>query len=352
MMKLILYVAAAGGVNSGIHTLSHDPAHETLQSVAFTALPGASYLILSTDRTRLYAAVSESAKFAGDGEVAAFAVAPDGTLSFLNSLPSGGLSCCHLTLGGGHLYCANYRGGTVAEFKLAADGSLERRTQLLRHEGRGAHSTRQTSAHPHFTQVTPDGRFLAVVDLGCDGVFFYPLDAVAGIPSTPSGFSKSTPGDGPRHLVFSADGDMAYVANELGNSVTVCAYANGALSQRQTVPTIPVGFGTPTSVAAIRLSSEGKTLYCSNRGHDSLAVFDVQPDGLLVAAGHIPAGGNGPRDFILLPDAQRLAVANEKSDTGAILARLSRNGDDYRVAASLTIASRPICVLHLSTGDR
>jgi 6-phosphogluconolactonase len=346
MLNLILYVAAAGGTNSGIHTLSYNPANETLRSVAFTALPGAGYLVFSADRTSLYAAVSQSATFAGDGEVAAFAVAPDGSLKYLNSLPSGGLSCCHLTLGGRYLYCANYSGGTVGEFKLAADGSLERRTQLLRHEGKGAHPTRQTSAHPHFTQLTPDGRFLAVVDLGCDGVFFYPLDPVAGIPATPSGFSASTPGDGPRHLVFDATGSVAYVANELGNSVSVCGYTNGALTLRQTVPTLPSGFSAPSSVAAIRLSPDGRRLYCSNRGHDSVAEFDVGSDGALAPDGHIPAGGNGPRDFILFPDTEWMAVANEKSDNVVILARSSQDGNTYRTAASLSIASRPICVLY------
>lgn len=345
MLDLILFVAAASA-DGGIHTLACDRETGALRALAFTPLPGAGYLVLSPDRTRLYAAVSESATFRGDGEVAAFAVTPDGALTFLNSLPSGGLSCCHLTLAGKYLYCANYRGGTVGEFRLAEDGRLERRTQLLRHEGRGVHPTRQTEAHPHFVAVTPDARFLAAVDLGCDGLFFYPLDPETGVAPTPAGFSRALPGEGPRHLVFNPAGTLAYVANELGNTVAVCAYANGALALRQTVATLPPDFAQPSTVAAIRMSPDGKHLFCSNRGHDSIAVFDVRADGTLVSAGHTPAGGSGPRDFVAFGDKGFIAVANEKSNTVVVLNRVSAgNGATHEVSATLPIASRPICVL-------
>ncbi len=343
MSKHVFFVAAASE-DGGIHTLSFDAADKSITSLAFDPLPGCGYLILSPDRTRLYAAVSRSAKYENDGELAAFAVDADGRLTYLNSLPSGGLSCCHLALAGNFVYTANYTGGTAAEFALAADGSLASRTQLLEHKGQSVNKARQEMAHPHYVSITPDGNWLAVVDLGCDGTYFYRFDPARGIdPASASLSSAATPGDGPRHLVFNAAGNIAYVANELANSVTACTYSSGALKPFQTLPTLPADFTTANTVAAIRLSHDGKLLYCSNRGHDSIALYRVASDGSLEEAGHLPAIGQGPRDFIALDKSGLIAVGNEGSNT---LDLLRHNPDgSWQKVASRSIMSRPICIL-------
>lgn len=348
MQSTRLLVAAAEGPRSGLHAFACDPDGRILRASGFAALPGAGYLALSPAGNRLYAAVSVSARHPGDGEVSAFALSPDGGLVFLNSLPAGGLSCCHLAVEARHLYCANYRGGTFAEFLLAPDGRLERRTRLIRHAGRGAHPERQAGAHPHFVGFTPDGRFLAVVDLGCDGVFFYGFDPENGIAGQPAGFSACAPGAGPRHLVFDASGTQAYVANELGNSVTVCDYRRGTLRERQTLSTLPAATAVENSVAAIRLAPDGRRLHVSNRGHDSIAVFSVRSDGLLDPAGHVPAQGRGPRDFILLDEGRRLAVVHERSDTLAVFG-LSTVDDapEEPLRQTLLEAGRPIGILEI-----
>ena len=343
-----LLVAAAEGPRSGLHVLHCDPESRVLRSAGFAALSGAGYLALSPGGDRIYAAVSVSARFPGDGEVAAVAVDPDGGLCWLNSQPAGGLSCCHLCVGTDHLYCANYRGGTFAEFRLASDGSIERRTQLIRHRGQGAHPERQAGAHPHFVGFTPDGQYLAVIDLGCDGVFFYACEPGRGIDAQPAGFSAGAAGAGPRHLVFDAAGVLAYVANELGSSVSVCAYRQGVLQERQTLSTLPAGFDGENTVAAIRLAPDGRRLYVSNRGHDSIAEFSVRSDGLLDPAGHVPAQGRGPRDFILLDEGRWLAVAHERDATLAVFG-LPPGGEGPEDALRLALkgAGRPVGLLEL-----
>jgi len=342
MSQQIFFVAAASE-DGGIPRLNYDRSSGNITSLAFNPLPGCGYLVLSPDRKHLYAAVSSSAKYEKDGELAAFAVDADGRLTYLNSLPSGGLSCCHLTLAGKFIYTANYTGGTLAEFALAEDGSLASRTQLIPHEGKSV-TARQKTAHPHFVSLTPDGKWLAVVDLGCDGTFFYKFDPERGIDKASASLSPAaTPGDGPRHLIFNAAGNIAYVANELANSVTACHYADGALKPFQSLTTLPADFSAANTVAAIRLSHDGKQLYCSNRGHDSIARYNIASDGRLETAGHLPAIGQGPRDFMALDKAGLIAVGNEGSNT---LDLLNHNPDgSWQKAASLSIMSRPICIL-------
>jgi 6-phosphogluconolactonase len=368
MSKHFIYTAVAAGARSGVHSVVFDEARSRLERAQFAPLAGASYFVPSADWTRLYVAVSQSATFENDGEVAAFAVAPDGSLDFLNSQPAGGLSCCHLAVLDGLLYSANYRGGTVAEFELAADGSIARRRQLIRHAGRGPHPERQTDAHPHFVAPTPEGRFLCVVDLGCDSIFFYPRLPDGGI--TEGDFTQiqtPQPGAGPRHLVFNHAGTMVYVANELGNSVSVGAYKDGGIVFTQTISTLPEEFAGASTVAAIRLARDGSRLYCSNRGHDSVAVFGVRQDGGLEALGHTPSHGSGPRDFILLNGERNFAFTNEKSDNLAIApvplgavdmsltyrtrgATETLPGDDSCGSVrTLPLPSRPICVLERAT---
>jgi len=345
MSVLLLYIAAAGGDQSGIHTLEFNPDQGSLRDQAFAPLPGAGYLVFSKDGTRMYATGSGKAKYEDGGEVAAFSVAADGGLTYLNSQPSGGASTCHLAVSDNFVYCANYSSASFAEIKLAVDGSLDRRTKLLRHEGRSVHPTRQAAPHPHFVGVTPDGRYVTVVDLGCEGIYLYPLDPAKGISEAPFSFGKSAPGDGPRHLVFNAAGTLAYVANELANSVSVFGYVDGTLSHRQTATSLPANFTGQNTVAAIRLSPDGKTLFVSNRGHDSIALYDVQASGLVEASGFVGARGMGPRDFALFGDASWMAVTNEKSDNVAILAAPRDGGTGWESILSLPISARPICVL-------
>ena len=229
---------------------------------------------------------------------------------------------------------------------IDGDGSLARRTQLIPHEGKSVHP-RQTCPHPHCVQVTPDGRFLAVVDLGCDGVYLYPLDNSKGVSAKPSQICASEPGAGPRHILFNAVGNMAYVVNELGNSATVYRYAAGELTRIQTVSSIPKGFTNESIGAAIRLTPDGRRLLVSNRGHDSLAVFDVLPDGRIAFVDTVPVHGNWPRDFILFAGGRFTAVTNEKSDGVVILACDQSRAGSFRHVVTAPVP-KPICALEAS----
>lgn len=345
MDKHVLYVTGCSlEKDGGIYSIEFTPDDGKIRTTAFNALPGVGYLVFSSDRTRLYASVSRTVSDPDNGQVAAFSVARDGSLTLLNSLPSGGLSSCHVVIGGSHLYCANYSSGTFGEFLIGGDGGLVKRGQLLRHEGKSVHPTRQVCAHPHCVQVTPDGRFLAVVDLGCDGVYLYPLDKSKGISSKPSHFCAAEPGDGPRHILFNAAGDLAYIVNELGNSASVYRYAAGKLTHIQTVSSLPKGFTGESTGSAIRMTPDGKRLLVSNRGHESIAIYDVLSDGRLAFVDTVPVLGSWPRDFILFAGARFMAVTNEKSDNVVIFSCDQGRAGSFRHVATASVP-KPICAL-------
>lgn len=283
-----------------------------MERLSFAPLKESNWICRAPDGKFMYATWREN----GDQGCAAFQVQDDGSLKFLNRLSSAGQAPCHTCVSpdGKFLYCANYLSGSVAEFRLASDGSIAERTQLIRHTGSGPVKSRQEGPHAHFTGFSPDGKSLLVIDLGIDAVKIYPFGE-NGIEEGGVRTFSLPAGSGPRHLVFNADGSLAYLVNELANSVmTLSRDSSGNFSLLNTVSTLPESFTQPTKAAAIRLSPDGRFLYVTNRGYDTIACYEIDPGTRFpVFKGFAAAGGIGPRDANYLPGYRKFAAANEGS---------------------------------------
>jgi 6-phosphogluconolactonase len=248
------------------------------------------------------------------------------------------------------LITVSYSGGQVAAFPIEADGRLGERSALVPHTGPlGPNKSRQDKPHPHSITLSPDNRFGFVADLGLDRVLIYRLDpANATLTPNEPAFVSVTPGSGPRHTKFSRDGKFFHILGEIDGSLTTCAYdaATGALTPLQHTTTLPPGFVVtdPDRAAEVRVHPNGRFVYASNRGHDSLAVFAVQADGTLRLVEIIPCGGKHPRNFNLSPDGAWLVCANMDSDNlvsfrvDAATGRLTPTGHTATVP-------RAVCVL-------
>jgi 6-phosphogluconolactonase len=248
------------------------------------------------------------------------------------------------------LVTVSYGAGYVASFPLAADGRIGERASLLPHAGPlGPNKTRQDKPHPHSVTISPDNRFAFVADLGLDRVLAYKLDPATGAitPHDPA-FIPTPPGTGPRHTKFSRDGKFFYILNEIDGSISACAYdaAKGAGTPIQHISTLPAGFQVtdPDRAAEIRIHPNGKFVYASNRGHESIAVFAVQADGTLKLVEITPCGGKHPRNFELSPDGNWLVCANQDSDN---LVSFKVDSTTGRLTATGSVVTVPkaVCVL-------
>lgn len=262
-----------------------------------------SYVILSGDQKTLYT-VGESA-----GLIAAYDLS-DGRMRLVSQQSTLGSAPCHLTLSADErfLYVANYESGSVAV--LPVDGArISPCIQVIRHDGHGANPDRQEHAHAHFVAFDQlDDCRLCVADLGIDAVMMYRQDRQSGLLTFEARLNTPA-GLGPRHLAFGGS-DTLYIAYELGSAVGVYRREHDGWQPAQTLSTLPGDWQGENTVAAIRLA-HGR-LYVSNRGHDSIAVFEVRPDGTLSPEGIHSTFGRTPRDFAVLPDG-RLLVAHQSS---------------------------------------
>jgi 6-phosphogluconolactonase len=288
----------------------------------------------------------------GAGAVSAFAIdAKTGALTLLNHQSSKGSGPCHLSVDGGgkHVLVANYGGGSVAVLPIEKDGTLKPAVTFLQHLGSGANPKRQAGPHAHSINLDRANRHAFVADLGLDKLFVYTYGANKGelLPQEPQSF-KTAPGAGPRHVAVSPDGEFVYVINEMTLTVTALSYEddNGSLKEVQTVSTLPEG--TPASsdysTAEVVISPDGKFLYGSNRGHDSLAIFARdKSSGKLSLVGHQPTLGKTPRNFAIDPTGQYLLAANQNSDTIAVF-KIDRATGKLTPAGSPISVPRPVCI--------
>jgi 6-phosphogluconolactonase len=348
-----MYVGTYTGHGSkGIQRYQMDLATGALTATGETPLENPSFLALDPTGKFLYA-VSEVGSFAGKKAGAASAFAIDRTSGDLKQLgqsqSSGGDYPCHLTVdpSGKALLVANYGGGSLCLMPIAADGSLQPMSAFIQHQGSSVDKGRQDGPHAHCVLVSPDGRFALVADLGLDKILVYRLDATAGTltPNDPPAATIAG-GSGPRHFTFSPDGKFVYVTNEMKSTVTVLSYAarSGTLKTVQTVSALPEGFKGDSSTAEIALGPTGRYLYCSNRGHDSLAIFSVDRDtGHLTPIGHQSTGGKAPRHFAIDPTGKYLLAANQDS-ANVVVFRIEANGQLKPTGVEARI-DHPVCVV-------
>jgi len=283
-----------------------------------------------------------------NGSVSAFSIdRAGGALTLLNSVSSHGSGPCHIAVdrAGKWLFAANYNSGSVAVLPIGSDGKLGEASSFVQHSGSRVNRERQEGPHAHEVVVSADNRFVLVPDLGADRVVIYRFDAAKGTltPSTPA-FVKAALGAGPRHLAFSPDGKFVYVVNELAASINVFRFDNGNMNALQTISTLPADFAGVKSGAEIAVHPNGKFLYASNRGHDSIAIFRIDPrKGTLSAAGHVPTQGKTPRNFAIDPAGQYLLAANQDSGTVVIFridpktGGLTANGTTLQIPAPVSL---------------
>ncbi len=320
------YTEPEMGHGTGIGLLGFDPATGVIRPPAgSTEARNPSYLALSADSAKLYAVDEREI-----GGVVAFARDPDsGELRRLNQQPTGGAHPCHLSLDPTErfLLVANYSGGNVSVFPVAEDGSIEPPSQVLAHEGKSVHPDRQEGPHPHMVASSPDGDFVYVTDLGIDQIIRYRLDEKTGTLGDPL-ITDVTPGMGPRHFAFSPDGASMVVIGELDSTLVSFAIgAHGALTAVASVSTLPAGFSGSSTCAHVVFSPDGRFVYGSNRGHDSIAVatFDRESRGLEIVE-IVPTGGREPRNFALDPNGNWLLAANQLSDSITVFRRDAESG--------------------------
>jgi 6-phosphogluconolactonase len=244
---------------------------------------------------------------------------------------------------------ANYGSGSVAAYPLNADGSVGPASAFVQHAGSST-GPRQRGPHAHAVVLSPDNRFVFVPDLGLDQILSYRLDAAKSTlaPNDPP-FTKVTQGSGPRHFVFHPNGQFAYTLSEMGSLVTVFAYdrAGGTLKDLQTISTLPKDFSGTNNSAELEVHPNGKFLYASNRGHDSIAVFAIDPRAkTLTLVEHVPTQGKMPRNFAIDPTGAYLLAANQNTNNIVIFridqktGRLTPTGDDLKTPS-------PVCLIFL-----
>ncbi len=298
-------------------------------------------------------AVSESG---AAGTVSAFAVdAETGNLKLLNQQPSGGSGPCHVNIDhtGKNVLVANYGSGSASVIQIEPDGKLAKPTGFVQHEGSSVNPSRQKEPHAHSVNLSPDNRFAFVADLGIDKIMIYRLDADKGtiVPNDPP-FTKLKPGSGPRHFAFHPNGKFAYVINELACTVTAFAYepASGTLSEIQTIPTLPAEFSGSSSCAEVRVHPNGKFLYGSNRGHDSIAVYRIDPaKGTLTLVEFETADIKTPRNFNIDPTGKFCLVANQGSDS-VVVFRIDQATGAIEPTGHKISVGKPVCIRFLPAG--
>ena len=260
----------------------------------------------------------------------------------LNHVVEEGAPLCYVSVDENRqlVYGANYHKGQVLVYKRQPDGSLVL-SDSDTHNGSGPHEN-QASAHVHYAHLTPD-QYLLTCDLGCDQVVTYQVSSDGKLSRLET--YHSAPGAGPRHLIFHPTAKIAYLICELNSTIEVLIYDGlGQFELMQTISTLPSEYTDFNGTAAIKLSSDGKFLYASNRGHDSIAVYKVLGDASLELVEIVPSHGKTPRDFSLSPDNAYLVVAHQDSDNVTVFSRDSTTGRLSEISHDFQVPEA-VCVL-------
>lgn len=352
--ELTLYVGTyTTGKSEGIYGYRMDPATGTL--TRFNSFKSRNPSFLAIDRSKQYLyAVNEVGEFLGkpSGGVSAFAIdRATGNLRLLNEQASQGADPCHLTIDRKRktLLVANYTGGNIAALPIRSDGTLGMAIDVKQHEGSGI-KEQQKGPHAHCIILDATERYALAADLGIDKVMIYRFDPLTGkLTPGKQASAELQPGAGPRHLTLHPSGKYLYVINELDSTLTALQYnaASGTLSPIETVSTLPSDFSGVSYCADIHVSPSGKFLYGSNRGHNSIVVFQIDPrTGKLTALEHVSTGGNWPRNFTIDPTGRFLLVANQRTDNVVTFSIDPQTGR-LKPTGQITEIPIPVCLKFL-----
>ena len=348
----LLYVGTytnTASKSEGIYIYGMDPESGALTRISSVKSVNPSFLTIDRNRRFLYA-VNEVGDYLAkpSGGVSAFAIDGTGNLRLLNEQATQGADPCYVSVDAGKrtLLVANYTGGNIGVLPVRSDGTLGMVTEVKQHEGSGP-KEQQKGPHAHCIIFDRAERFALAADLGIDKVMIYRFDRASGkLTPNKQPFAELQPGAGPRHLAFHPNGKYLFVICELDSTITIFRYdeKEATLTHIDTVSTLPADFSGVSYCADVHVSASGKYLYGSNRGHNSIVVFEIdQNTGKLKPVEHVSTGGDWPRNFTLAPSGKFLLVANQRSDNVVVFSvdaqtgRLKPTGVDEKIPA-------PVCL--------
>ena len=354
--QLLMYVGTyTRETSAGIYAYRFDSGSGQAKPLGLVAaIRDPSFLAIHPSGEYLYA-VTESDDFDSDGSgsVSSFAINHDsGRLRKMNEVSSKGGWPCHLNVDGSGrmLIVANYKGGSVASFPVHPDGTLGTASSYFQHEGSSVHS-RQEQPHAHSADFSADNRFAFFSDLGLDQVKVYRADpSTASLTPHEPPHVTVEPGSGPRQIVQHPSGRFAYGLNELSSTATAYSYVpeTGTMQVLQTISTLPDGFDGESYAAEIHVHPSGRFVYASNRGHDSIAIFEVEASsGLLRAIARAPTNGSWPRNFAIDSTGTYLLAANQHSDNITVF-RIDPETGSLDVTGNDISVNAPVCIVFLN----
>jgi 6-phosphogluconolactonase len=345
----LLYIATQDPARMGVAAAEFDPESGNLSAprwVVDTRDPA--HFTLSADGTHLYMCNTGT-----PGGVSAFAVDKNtAALTLLNFKESKGRGPSYVSVdaGGHYVLDANYGGGYVEIYSLAKDGSLDQQTAFVQHEGSSVHPQRQTKPYAHWFRTDPSNKFALAADLGTDNIVIYRFDAQTGklTPNDPPS-TKVAGGNGPRHLAYHPNGKWVYATAEMANEVMALEWnaSKGTLTQFQTVKTLAPGFTGASTAAEIAVRADGKFLYASNRGEDTIVVYAIDAGtGKLTLTQRTPSRGKVPRYFTFDPTNKWLIVSNQEGGNVAVFAVDAKSGELQPKGAPISV-TKPMAVVFL-----
>ena len=333
------------GDSKGIYSFTLDTDNAKITDVKVAAkLENPTYVNISDDNRYLYSVMKKG----DDGGVASYSINTErGELTSINEQLAPGSSPCHVSMDHKNqfLFSANYHMGTVASYLLdSASGSVMTPASVIQHEGSGP-DPRQEKPHTHFAGVTPDEKYIAVVELGTDSLITYEVFDDGSLKEVSR--LSTNPGSGPRHLAFHPNGRFAYVMTEFSSEVIFLTYQDGQFAVKQTISTLPEDFKENNQGSAIHLSADGRFVYAGNRGHNSIAVFNVNVEtGELLFVERVSSEGDWPRDFSIDPSEKFMVGSNQESGNLVLYARDVETGKLTLLASDIEVPY-PVCVKFL-----
>lgn len=349
---LLVFVSAftkaadGGGVQTyrlNVESGALKPAHRTGE------MENPFFIALSPNRKYLYSIYAPTFGGPGNEQVAAYEITgANGELKLLNRQSSMGTASCYLDVDatGKTVLVANYSSGSVAALPVQADGSLGEPATFIQHKGVGVETSRQAGPHAHCFVISPDNRFAFSADLGLDEVLGYRLDpATAKVIPSHQPFVRTIPRAGPRHLTFHPNGKHIYVINELKSSVTLFDYdtASGMLAEQQTLPTLPKEFSGASYCADVKVTPNGKFLYGTNRGHDSIACYRLDAQGRMTLIKIEPSLGKGPQNLVITPGGELVLCANMPGNN-VVVFRINPETGELKAVGEPASLPMPSCI--------
>jgi len=347
---LVFISSFATGEAGAIHAFRLDLERGALAAVnQWTDVENPFFLALSDDGNQLYSIHAPQFGGPDHSDVAAYAILDaNGKLELLNRQTALGTTACYLDVsaGGRTVVVANYGSGSVASFPVNRDGSLKPAATFVQHQGMSVNPTRQQAPHAHCFVISPDNRFVFSADLGTDQIIGYRLAGRTSELMQLESPAATAPGAGPRHLTFHPSGKYVYVINELLNTVSLFDYdtKTGKLTKQQTIATLPEDFKGTSHTADLKITPDGKFLYGTNRGHDSIACFRLSANGRLSKIAIVPSLGKGPQNLAIAGAGQLLICANMPGNNVAIFKIDSETGSLTSVGKPVELTS-PSCIM-------